>query len=207
MRRGFVHARYCRCRTDWLAESLPCWGSSARRSGSAVSSGLLSLDLRSLPADTRAALGFTPPGQGDPVCSRPAAYRYGAPWRSLPGSPSLRRAVSRGSDRGHRQDFTPSGAGKEAKSPKTLPGQPAARVIYDAGEGFMDTSLAARRSEDIALDLLKFIASTTNVVRGGGSSTPGFAGGSSTRGEDGVTQLLEPPGGGSGSGEHRKQIS
>ena len=55
----------------------------------------------------------------------------------------------------------------------------------------MDTSLAARRSEDIALDLLKFIASTTNVVRGGGSSTPGFAGGSSTRGEDGVTQLLE----------------
>lgn len=55
----------------------------------------------------------------------------------------------------------------------------------------MDTSLAARRTEDIALDLLKFIASTTNVVKGTGSGTPGFAGGSTAKGEDQVTQLLD----------------
>ncbi len=55
----------------------------------------------------------------------------------------------------------------------------------------MDTSLAARRSEDIALDLLKFIASTTNVVRSSGSGTPGFAGGSTPKSEDQVTSLLE----------------
>ena len=55
----------------------------------------------------------------------------------------------------------------------------------------MDTSFAARRTEDIALDLLKFIASTTNVVRSGGGSTPGFAGGSPPKGEDQVTQLLD----------------
>lgn len=55
----------------------------------------------------------------------------------------------------------------------------------------MDTPLAARRTEDIALDLLKFIASTTNVVRSGGSGTPGFGAGSVAKGEDQVTQLLE----------------
>lgn len=57
----------------------------------------------------------------------------------------------------------------------------------------MDTTPAtsARRTEDIALDLLKFIASTTNVVKSGGGGTPGFAGVSSTKSEDQVTQLLE----------------
>ncbi len=55
----------------------------------------------------------------------------------------------------------------------------------------MDTSFAARRAEDIALDLLKFIASTTNVVKSGGSGTPGFASGSVVKGEDQVTQLLD----------------
>ncbi len=55
----------------------------------------------------------------------------------------------------------------------------------------MDTSFTARRPEDIALDLLKFIASTTNVVRSGGSGTPGFGSGSVAKGEDQVTQLLE----------------
>ena len=55
----------------------------------------------------------------------------------------------------------------------------------------MDTSFAARRNEDIALDLLKFIASTTNVVKGSASSTPGFASPSAAKGEDQVTQLLE----------------
>ncbi|MGI4854242.1 MAG: hypothetical protein ACRYF4_09385 [Janthinobacterium lividum] len=55
----------------------------------------------------------------------------------------------------------------------------------------MDTSLAARRTEDIALDLLKFIASTTNVVKSGSSSTAGFGGATTAKGEDQVTQLLD----------------
>jgi hypothetical protein len=55
----------------------------------------------------------------------------------------------------------------------------------------MDTSIAARRTEDIALDLLKFIASTTNVVKSSGGGTPGFGGGSSSKSEDQVTQLLD----------------
>ncbi len=57
----------------------------------------------------------------------------------------------------------------------------------------MDTTpvSAARRTEDIALDLLKFIASTTNVVKSGGGGTPGFASAAASKGEDQVTQLLE----------------
>jgi len=55
----------------------------------------------------------------------------------------------------------------------------------------MDTSSAARRTEDIALDLLKFIASTTNVVKHSSGSTPGFGGASAPKGEDQVTQLLD----------------
>jgi hypothetical protein len=50
---------------------------------------------------------------------------------------------------------------------------------------------AARRTEDIALDLLKFIASTTNVVKSAGGGTPGFAGTASPKGEDQVTALLD----------------
>lgn len=49
---------------------------------------------------------------------------------------------------------------------------------------------AARRTEDIALDLLKFIASTTNVVKSNSGSTPGFAGTATPKGEDQVTALL-----------------
>lgn len=55
----------------------------------------------------------------------------------------------------------------------------------------MDTSIAARRTEDIALDLLKFIASTTNVVKSGSGGTPGFSASSTPKGEDQVTQLLD----------------
>ncbi len=55
----------------------------------------------------------------------------------------------------------------------------------------MDTSTGARRTEDIALDLLKFIASTTNVVRSGGSVTPGFGTGAIAKSEDQVAQLLD----------------
>ncbi len=55
----------------------------------------------------------------------------------------------------------------------------------------METPTTARRTEDIALDLLKFIASTTNVVKGGSGSTAGFAPSSSTKADDQVGQLLE----------------
>jgi hypothetical protein len=55
----------------------------------------------------------------------------------------------------------------------------------------MDNLTAARRTEDIALDLLKFIASTANVTRGTGGGTPGFTGGATPKGEDQVTQLLD----------------
>lgn len=50
---------------------------------------------------------------------------------------------------------------------------------------------AARRNEDIALDLLKFVATTSNVARTPGTSTVGFAAGSAAKGEDQVGHLLE----------------
>ncbi|HEY4011046.1 MAG TPA: hypothetical protein VGM11_12910 [Acidobacteriaceae bacterium] len=49
---------------------------------------------------------------------------------------------------------------------------------------------SARRSEDIALDLLKFIAPHANVGRSA-SATPGFVSPSAAKSEDQVTQLLE----------------
>lgn len=49
---------------------------------------------------------------------------------------------------------------------------------------------AARRSEDIALDLMKFVASHTNVGSKSAGST-GFAMPSSSKPEDQVTHLLE----------------
>ena len=51
-------------------------------------------------------------------------------------------------------------------------------------------STAARRNEDIALDLLKFVATTANVTRTATPST-GFTAASSAKPEDQVTQLLE----------------
>ena len=48
----------------------------------------------------------------------------------------------------------------------------------------------SRRNEDIALDLLKFVASTTSIVRPTAPST-GFTAAASTKPEDQVTQLLE----------------
>ena len=47
----------------------------------------------------------------------------------------------------------------------------------------------ARRTEDIALDLLKFIAPHANVGRP--SSSPGFVAPSPAKTEDQITQLLE----------------
>ena len=58
----------------------------------------------------------------------------------------------------------------------------------------MDTlgnaSLGARRNEDIALDLLKFVAGTTGVGRSASPST-GFTGSAQAKPEEHVTQLLE----------------
>jgi len=50
---------------------------------------------------------------------------------------------------------------------------------------------SARRNEDIALDLLKFVATTANVARPAAAATVGFAAASSTRSDDQVTHLLE----------------
>jgi hypothetical protein len=50
--------------------------------------------------------------------------------------------------------------------------------------------LGARRNEDIALDLLKFVAGTTGVGRPATGST-GFSGAASAKPEEHVTQLLE----------------
>ena len=51
-------------------------------------------------------------------------------------------------------------------------------------------NLAARRAEDIALDLMKYIADTTGVARLTGPST-GFGGAAAQKPEDHVNQLLE----------------
>ena len=50
--------------------------------------------------------------------------------------------------------------------------------------------LGARRNEDIALDLLKFVAATAGVGRPAAPST-GFSGAAAPKPEEHVTQLLE----------------
>jgi hypothetical protein len=56
----------------------------------------------------------------------------------------------------------------------------------------ISTTAGARRTEDIALDLLKFVAAHSNVSRANSASTPGFATpASATKPEDQVTQLLD----------------
>lgn len=54
----------------------------------------------------------------------------------------------------------------------------------------MESNPPARRTEDIALDLLKFIAATANVVSKGTGST-GFGVPTTAKSEDQVTHLLE----------------
>jgi hypothetical protein len=51
-------------------------------------------------------------------------------------------------------------------------------------------SMGARRNEDIALDLLKFVAGTAGVGRPVAPST-GFSGGTAPKPEEHVTQLLD----------------
>ncbi len=53
------------------------------------------------------------------------------------------------------------------------------------------TANAARLTQDIALDLLKFLANATNVVKGSNSTTAGFAPAAANKSDDQVTQLLE----------------
>lgn len=53
-----------------------------------------------------------------------------------------------------------------------------------------NASLGARRNEDIALDLLKFVASVANVGRTATSSA-GFVATASTKPGEQVTELLE----------------
>ena len=54
----------------------------------------------------------------------------------------------------------------------------------------MELNNMARRTEDIALDLLKFVATTANVGSKGAGAT-GFGLPTSAKSEDQVTQLLE----------------
>jgi len=57
-------------------------------------------------------------------------------------------------------------------------------------DGLNGAGLGARRNEDIALDLLKFVAGTTGLGRQATGST-GFSGASAAKPEEQVTQLLE----------------
>jgi hypothetical protein len=57
-------------------------------------------------------------------------------------------------------------------------------------ESINGVGLGVRRNEDIALDLLKFVAGTTGVGRAVVGST-GFSGASAAKPEEYVSQLLE----------------
>jgi len=69
-------------------------------------------------------------------------------------------------------------------------------LISGSGEGLMDESPArgagSRRDEDIALDLMKFIAMTTGYGKTASSGGVGFTGGgSAAKPEDYAAHLLE----------------
>lgn len=57
-------------------------------------------------------------------------------------------------------------------------------------DALQNVGLGARRNEDIALDLLKFVAGTAGVGRPAAPST-GFTGAPAPKPEEHVTQLLE----------------
>jgi hypothetical protein len=52
------------------------------------------------------------------------------------------------------------------------------------------TQLGSRRNEDIALDMMKFIASTTGYGKSG-SGMPGFSGAAANKPDDYAGQLIE----------------
>jgi hypothetical protein len=58
-------------------------------------------------------------------------------------------------------------------------------------DALTSASLGARRNEDIALDLLKFVAATAGVGKAAVASTTGFSGASAPKTEEQVAQLLE----------------
>lgn len=64
--------------------------------------------------------------------------------------------------------------------------QPSASANNTSG----NASGAARRNEDIALDLLKFVASTAGLGRTASSST-GFTPPAASKADDQIAQLLE----------------
>ena len=55
----------------------------------------------------------------------------------------------------------------------------------------MESNQSARRTEDIALDLLKFVATTANVGGKASGSTTGFGIPTAAKADDQVTHLLE----------------
>jgi hypothetical protein len=57
-------------------------------------------------------------------------------------------------------------------------------------DAVISAGLGARRNEDIALDLLKFVSATAGVGKPSAPST-GFAGAAAPKVEDQVNQLLE----------------
>jgi hypothetical protein len=57
-------------------------------------------------------------------------------------------------------------------------------------DALTSAGLGARRNEDIALDLLKFVAGTAGVGKAAVAST-GFSGAAAAKPEEHVTQLLE----------------
>lgn len=57
-------------------------------------------------------------------------------------------------------------------------------------DALTSANLGARRNEDIALDLLKFVAGTTGVGRPAAPST-GFSGAPPSKPEEHVSQLLD----------------
>jgi len=57
-------------------------------------------------------------------------------------------------------------------------------------DGLVNAGLGARRNEDIALDLMKFVAGVANVGRTTAPST-GFTASSAGKPEEHVTELLE----------------
>ncbi|HZB87825.1 MAG TPA: hypothetical protein VE291_04125 [Terracidiphilus sp.] len=57
-------------------------------------------------------------------------------------------------------------------------------------DALTSTGLGARRNEDIALDLLKFVAGTAGVGRPAAGAT-GFSGASAPKPEEHVNQLLD----------------
>jgi len=56
-------------------------------------------------------------------------------------------------------------------------------------DALLNGSLGARRNEDIALDLLKFVAGVTNIGRPSAAST-GFTAAPGTKPDEHVTELL-----------------